>query len=718
VEATTGKAQAVNVTGVNPTTRVIAWALLGLTLFLNGGNIALMISTGFFNWEGSGELGFGSPWGYAQTVILTLEPLLAVSLGMAILFRSANRRIGWLMMAIGCLGSLAGFSELHSVIAFGLQPEAAMPLKWPLAWLVRWIWLVWLMLMAVVMPQIFPTGAPLGDRWRRLFQGSVLYMAAITAVLAFARMPLEDPSAGVEIPNPLALIPIGGEVVFPAVMIPLLSFGLLGIISLGVRFRRSRGDERQQIKWIFYALAVLVASYWIFKGVEYLAGDPDSSFWSALGITLWRLGRFGLPLAIGFSILKYRLYDIDLVINRTLVYGTLTAIIAGGYVLIVTALGAILPAGGNLLPTLLATGIIAALFAPLREWLQRGANRLMFGERDDPYVVLSRLGQRLMTTPAPEVMLHTITKTVAAALKLPYAAIRLHQDGEMVIGAEHGVPTAESIALDLVYQNEVVGQFVVAPRTPGESLAAKDRQLLKDIAHQAGAVAHAVRLTSALQRSRQRLVTAREEERRRLRRDLHDGLGPTLASHTLKLDTAMDLIHEEPDAAIEHLQELYRQTQEIVADIRRLVHQLRPPALDDLGLVGAVQAHIRHNHRTTNRLHIAVEAPPAGLPPLPAAVELAAYRITMEAVTNVIRHAQAERCQVRFSLLNGLYHTALQIHISDDGQGLPERLRHGVGLTSMRERAEELGGWVVIEAAEGGGTQVCAELPLPEEGAS
>ncbi|HEX6302670.1 MAG TPA: sensor histidine kinase [Anaerolineales bacterium] len=714
MDAIKSKAKAVNVVGLDPLTRVTAWVIFGLTLLLDAGVIALMISTDFFDWDTGREWGFGGPSQYAQMVILTIEPLVTAGLGMAILFRSANRRMGWLMMGIGCLGSLVGFTELHSAVAFGLQPQAAMPLKWPLAWLVRWIWLLWLTLLAVVMPQIFPTGMPLEGRWRRLFQSSVLYMAAVTVILAFAKMPLSDPSAGLEIANPLGLIPIYGEIIYPAVMFPLLLFAVLGITSLGARFWRSRGDERQQIKWIFYAVAVLVVSYWIFQGLEYMAGEQDSYFWGVLGITLWRLGRFGLPLAIGFSILKYRLYDIDLVINRTLVYGALTAIVASGYVLVVTALGAILPAEGNLLPSLVATGVIAASFAPLREWLQRLINRLMFGERDDPYVVLSRLGQRLMTTPAPEATLHTITQTVATALKFPYAAIRLQQGDEFVTRAEYGTSTAEGIALDLVYQNEVVGQFVVAPRAPGEPLAPRDRQLLEDIAHQASAVAHAVRLTTDLQRSRQRLVTAREDERRRLRRDLHDGLGPTLASHTLKLDTAMDLIHEQPDAAIEQLQDLYKQTQEIVADIRRLVHQLRPPALDDLGLVGAVQAHIQHSRRTGNRLHIAVDALPEELPPLPAAIELAAYRITMEAVTNAIRHARAEHCQVRFHLVNGLKRR-LQIQISDNGQGLPRQLRHGVGITSMRERAQELGGWVRIEAGEGGGTLVCAELPLAEE---
>jgi signal transduction histidine kinase len=235
---------------------------------------------------------------------------------------------------------------------------------------------------------------------------------------------------------------------------------------------------------------------------------------------------------------------------------------------------------------------------------------------------------------------------------------------------------------------------------------------LEDIAFQAGVVAHAVRLTAALQRSRQRLVTAREEERRRLRRNLHDGLGPTLASHTLRLDTAMGMLYEDPEAAITQLQALYEQTQELVLGIRRLIHQLWPPVLDELGLIGAVQAHIRRNHRQSPHSFIVV-APPNGLPTLPAAVELAAYHIAVEAVTNI--HTKVEGCEIRFDLISRPHERVLQIHIGDKGQGLRQSLFEGSELTSMRERAEEIGGHLVVEAVEAGGACVYAELPIVEE---
>jgi signal transduction histidine kinase len=415
---------------------------------------------------------------------------------------------------------------------------------------------------------------------------------------------------------------------------------------------------------------------------------------------------------MGIAILKYRLYDIDLIINRTLVYGGLTAAIVGVYVLVVATLGALLPVRDNLFLSLLVAGLLAVLFNPLRERLQRAANRLMFGQRDDPYAVLSRLGQRLAGSAAPEAILHTVAETVAVALRLPYAAIRLTRNGVDQLSAEYGSPAPGELALPLVHQSEAVGHLVVAPRAPGEPLTAKDRRLLEDIAHQAGAVAQAVRLTHDLQRSRERLVRAREEERRRLRRDLHDGLAPTLAALALTASTASDLVPDDPSAAVSLLAELQGEIRAAVADIRRLVYDLRPPALDELGLAAAIRQHaaqIDHPRPArpgaANGLQVIVEGP-THLPALPAAVEVAAYRITQEALTNVVRHAQARTCQVRLALDDGLH-----LEITDDGVGLPEQRRAGVGLLSMRERAAELGGSCVIERRNGAGTRVYARLP-------
>jgi signal transduction histidine kinase len=332
----------------------------------------------------------------------------------------------------------------------------------------------------------------------------------------------------------------------------------------------------------------------------------------------------------------------------------------------------------------------------------------MYGERDEPYLVLSQLGHRLESTFAPGEVLSTIVETVAQALKLPYVAIALAVLDDFEIAAEYGDPVDQPLVLPLTYQAETIGQLICGPRSPGEPFNAAERQLLEDMAHQAGVAVHAVRLSADLQRSRERLVTTREEERRRLRRDLHDGLGPELASLILKLQAARNMIDRDPNAADSLLAELKTQVQEAIADIRRLVYNLRPPALDELGLIPAVRE-TAASHNMAGGLRVEVEGPDA-MPPLPAAVEVAAYRIAQEALHNVAKHARADSCVVRFTLKD-----ALELEVLDNGVGPPDALRAGVGLTSMRERASELGGSFKFEPVAEGGARVYARLPLAGE---
>ncbi len=422
-----------------------------------------------------------------------------------------------------------------------------------------------------------------------------------------------------------------------------------------------------------------------------------------------------MPLSIGVAILRYRLWDIDVVINRTIVYGALTASVLGLYVLVVGGLGELLQVPGNLITSLLATGLAAVLFQPLRERLQRWVNRLMYGERDDPYAVLSRLGSRLESTLAQDAVLPAVARTVKEALKLPYVAIQLRRQDGFETAAAAGEPVDRPLDVPLVYGGETVGRLILGPRAGEESFAPADRRLLDDLAHQIGVAAHAVRLTDEalrlsadLQRSRERLVTAREEERRRLRRDLHDGLGPQLASLTMTAEAARDLISTHPERAQELLGDLMERAQVAVSDVRHLVYALRPPALDALGLLGALRAHA--DHHDNGGIHVTIEAPEQ-LPPLPAAVEVASYRIALEAINNAERHADARSCAVRINLDND----ALSVEIVDDGRGIGEDRGTGVGLSSMRERAAELGGWCAVEALPSGGTRVRAHLPCGDD---
>ncbi|HRQ40467.1 MAG TPA: histidine kinase [Chloroflexota bacterium] len=430
------------------------------------------------------------------------------------------------------------------------------------------------------------------------------------------------------------------------------------------------------------------------------------------GWTLCIIATIALPAALFAAILRDRLWDMAIILNRTLVYGGLSLGIVTVYALVVGGLGALFHTQGNLLLTLLATGLAAALFQPAREWLQKTVNRLMFGERDDPYAVLSKLGRQLGETAVPGQTLPAITTTITQSLKLPYAAIQLTTadgapDGGRQTAASSGQPAPGSEEWPLLHQGELVGWLIVAPRSAQEQFTNRECQLLTDIAGQAGAATYAVRLTTALQRSRERLVLAREEERRRIRRDLHDELGPTLASQTFAIDAILDLLENNPQEASRLLHSLKAQNQATVSEIRRLVHELRPPALDELGMMAALQAHAAQLNKPQT-LHIQITAQPDPLPPLSAAVEVAVYRIVLEAITNVVRHAQARRCDVQV-VSNGRAQLHLTIH--DDGSGLPPHLCYGVGIRSMHERAEELGGWLVVENREKG-VRVTAVLPL------
>ena len=479
--------------------------------------------------------------------------------------------------------------------------------------------------------------------------------------------------------------------------------------------------ERQQTKWIVFGVTAtyLIEFLFSFSSVLFQSVLSSTSLAILILLPLGNAVPILIPLSFGFAILRYRLWDIDIIIRRTLVYGTLTACVVALYMLIVVGLGALLQARGNLGLSLLATGLIAVLIQPLHTRLQRAVNRLLYGERDEPYKVISRLGQRLEATLAPEAVLPTIVETVTQALKLPYAAISLKQDGEDVIATSSGRTADELTRLALIYQSEHIGDLLLAPRTRGETFSSADRDLLADLARQAGIAVQAVHLTTDLQRlttelqsSRTRLVTAREEERRRLRRDLHDGLGSVLASLNWRAGALRLLLSRDPVAADALVVEQQTTIQAAIGDIRRLVYDLRPPALDELGLIGAIRERAAKQSAPTERdsilgLHIDVVAPDQ-LPALPAAVEVAAYRIVQEALTNVARHAQAHSCCVCLSCENDLLH----VEVSDDGIGLPESYRAGVGVLSLRERAAELGGTSEIARMPEGGTCVQACLPL------
>ncbi len=507
-----------------------------------------------------------------------------------------------------------------------------------------------------------------------------------------------------------------------AVLATLLAIGLIvffvaGIFAQLYRFRYvSSPIERQQTKWVVYGFGLWMG-YVLLSSLPYfylnnLPPGAPAPWWASLSVLGWFLALNIVPVSLTIAITRYRLWDIDILINRTLVYAVLTAVVVAVYALVVGTLSALFQARANWLIALVATGLVAVLFQPLRDRLQRGVNRLLYGHRDEPLEVLSRLGQRMEDTVAPELVLPTLVETVAQALKLPYVAIAIQQGSTLRTVEVYGKPTAAPQPFPLIYQGREIGRLLAAPRTPGEAFSTQEQRLLQNVARQAGTAVHALQLTADLQHARQQIVTGREEERRRLRRDLHDGLGPSLAATLLKLGSARALLSQRPDMTDKLLAEMETDIETTLTDVRRIVYDLRPPALDQFGLVGALSAHAEACSSGT--LTARVDAP-EDLPPLPAAVEVAAYHIGREGLTNVVRHAEARHCTLRL-WVDAQNHDRLHLTLQDDGRGFAADARSGVGLAAMRERAEELGGTCRIVGDIGGGTTVTAVLPLQAEG--
>jgi signal transduction histidine kinase len=634
---------------------------------------------------------------------LWFSPLSTVTfalVGALVASRHPRNPIGWMCSTVAVLTGLTLFAFGYRMA--GQSSDVTLPGIEFARWLDLWLWIPATILPVTLLLLLFPDGRLPSARWRPIGWAAGLGIAAYTLSVALHPRPPIEPNPA---PNPFGIPGAGGVLDLLGIVANILIAAGIGcsVAALVVRFRRSRGTEHEQLKWLAYAgvMAILV----ITAMYAWYATRPDDPMVFELMLIADTAALTAIALAAGIAILRHRLYDIDLVINRTLVYGALTAAVVGVYLLVVGALGVLLQARGSLVLSLLGVGLVAIVVQPVRDRLQRAVNRLMYGERDDPYAVLSRLGQRLEATFAPEAVLPTIVETVAQALKLPYVAVTLMQDEAYTTVAEHGRVVGELIRLPLTYQGETVGALIVGQRA-GETFSPADRRLLDDLARQAGVAAHAVRLTANLQRSRERLVTTREEERRRLRRDLHDGLGSQLAALHLRADTLRTMIPHDPAAAEAVVVELRDEIRAAIADIRRLVYELRPPALDELGLAGAMRS-LAAQYTSADGLRVVIDAPEP-LPPLPAAVEVAAYRIAQEALTNVVRHARARTCMIRLTLAEDL-----RLEIKDDGIGLPSQPHAGVGLRSMRERAAELGGTCAAETALDGGAQVLVRLPLP-----
>jgi hypothetical protein len=392
---TRGKSSSVGIQ--SPALKWLAWFVLFITLFFVVGT-TLLVFTNLSYYKSVGGTGSGQP----LIIDILLVPIngvgavLTTGVGLVILYRSANWQMGWLLLALGGIQSLGGLSEAYTNYAFEVRPEAILPLKWPAAWFQHWGVIIFFYLFLVAFPLLFPTGRPLSRRWGVVLRLSLVYLALVTLVRAFGRGPLEGALTGLDVMNPYGFIPVGefgwleGRSVLPIYLLLFLTFTMLAIVSLVLRYRRSPGYERQQIKWIAYVLTIWAVSLWL----NLIGSETGLSILEGIGWIVWHVCILGLPLAIGIAILKYRLYDIDRIINRTLVYGVLTSALALVYFTSVALLQGIFPAESPI-AIVLSTLAIAALFSPLRRRIQDAIDRRFYRRRYDAQQTLAAFSAQM-----------------------------------------------------------------------------------------------------------------------------------------------------------------------------------------------------------------------------------------------------------------------------------------------------------------------------------
>jgi two-component system NarL family sensor kinase len=610
-------------------------------------------------------------------------PLLMVivvpgAVGLLVVRRRPRNTIGWLLLA-------------HSfLVGQGLASPPTAPrgtAQLVIAQATQGTW-VFLYVCLVLIAYLFPDGRFLFRRWRTWVLvcgiGYVLFLLGA----AWDTSGFHDLYPNADPPLPTAPIWVSGTA--GSIGLAFVAASLVGgVVCARQRLRRAVGDERLQMLWFAWA-AVSIPAMLLICWVDYALTGAAGTI-TLLGICV--LGSV-IPAVTGIAILRYRLFDIELVLSRTLTYGALTVGVVATYGVVLWAAGVVL--GNRSVGGLIGAGLVAGAVQPAHAFLRRRVERLVYGDRADPAGALRRLSDRVERTTDPAQVVQTLTESVAEALKVPNAWVELVRD------ETSPRPGDQVVRAPLAHRGERLGDLAVEV-PPGRQLSPADLVLLRDLARQAAVIVNAVHLTLDLQRSRARLVTAQEEERRRLRRDLHDGLGPNLAAIVLKLNAAERRSDEQERNRL--LAEARDETRAAIAEVRRLVDDLRPPAIDEVGVLNAIR------HRVASLAHsdlvIEVRGPDV-LPHLPAAVEVAAFRIATEAVTNVARHSGATRCVVNVQV-NG----AFELSVTDNGQGAAAGTRPGVGWTSMSERAAELGGSCTVSRRSEGGTVVRAILPLP-----
>jgi signal transduction histidine kinase len=675
--------------------RWLAWSIGGLSIALMLGAVAIMLVDRHVAFPPEHA-------GWSTTAAFDLAAGLGTAvIGIVLASRLPSNPIGWMFLVAAAALGLGSFGAEYSAHAILADP-GSLPAGTPFYWVSSWSWPVAVGALPFLF-LLFPTGHLPSPRWRPVAWLAAVSIGLLTAtVVVYTSGTSSEPFGPSE---PVTGFVAAAQVAF-AVILPVLF--VASFLSLTMRYRASRGDERLQLKW-FVTAAALVAVTFIVQ-----------TFYSTAGMEfLVDLSLLFLWAAIGIAILKYRLYEIDVVINRAVVYATLAVFITVVYVGVVVGVGGAV--GNQRSPWLsaVAAAIVAVAFQPVRQWARRLADRVVYGRRATPYEVLSDFTERISGAYSSEDVLPRMAQIVAAGTGADRATIWLRVGNELEVAAtSDGGPVVSPLrvagdalpamvepgsAFPVEHQGSLLGAISV--RMPArESLGPTEERLITDVASQAGLVLSNVRLVEELRSSRQRLVAAQDQERRRLERDIHDGAQQELVALAIKQRLLAELLERDPGRAQEMLSQIQADTTGALENLRDLARGIYPPLLADKGLAAALRAQ-------APKAAVAVTVEADGIGRYPQEVEAAVYFCVLEALQNVAKYANATSASVRLRTRDN----ELAFEVADDGDGFdPQATTRGSGLQNMADRLAALGGSLDVRSAPGAGTTVEGRMPATE----
>jgi signal transduction histidine kinase len=680
------------------TARWVAWSagILSIALFVAALILFLIDRNSVVLPESVGA------WSVQQGLELALSIPVPI-LGIMIAARQPRNPIGWVYLGASLAFGLAAFGQGYAIHVLLVDP-GVLPGGRFMAWLSSAMLPVALCALPFLF-LLFPTGHLPSRRWR-----PVAWLTAIVSVLltlgasVFATALWEKPFAGFNEPVPGSLQQIARTVLFAAALaLPLVL--LLSFASIAVRFARSRGDERLQLKWFVTAAALVAVTLSLGLFSETIAASAASS-----------LALLFMDVAIAIAVLKYRLYEIDVIISKTIVYGVLAVFITAVYVALVVVAGAVIDLSRGL--SLIATAIVAVAVQPVRQWANRVANRLVYGNRATPYEVLSEFSEHVGEAYAGEDILVRMARLLAEGTGASSAIVWLRIDSEIRPAAtwpSNGEPPAArrlageqlpkfddaSVAAPVRHQRELLGVLTLT-KPPNEPLSPVEQKLTTDLAAQAGLVLRNSRLIEDLRASRQRLVTAQDEERRRLERNLHDGAQQQLVALAIRVRLARSVAQRDLVQADEMLGQLEGEVTDALENLRDLARGIYPPLLADKGLASALEAQSR-------KVAVPVRMETEGLGRYPQQFEAAVYFCVLEALQNISKYAEASDVAVRLWQDGG----DLSFSVADNGRGFDRGSTPlGAGLQNMSDRLAALGGTLDVRSQPGAGTIISGRIPV------